>query len=622
MIRVIKLGFSICGALLCGFALVGARESPIVTSNKPGPAQPPLVDSVNRVQVYFHAHQDGWQLFMGDHAQVGLQTSTSVVFVYTTAGDRGEPPSFWQTRESAARAAVDAFIGPGEWECGQQPINGHSIHRCVKATAVSYDLRLPDCQMSAESYGGRGCIEDLRDGSRSKLAAVDGSATYTSWTDFYTTLRGIVDFESNRVKAPDVEVHAPDYERNVNAERVDHPDNLATADAVHAASRTRKWNLTWYMDYQTLSRPVNLTQEAHDLKRDAFIAYDDYMGAAGLGRTQYDADFQAWLWRTYSRSQVAGSAPESASVKPQPQPVSSARKVRPAPQSAPGNPQAPPLSGAGIDHNEKASNDTSHAQPSSRTDVYFHAHQDDWQLFMGDRASNSFQSATKVVFVYSTAGDAGENTKYWQTRENAARAAVDAINGGGEWSCGDQNINGHSIHRCVSGMAVEYDMRLPNCAMSGTGYFGRGCLGDLRDGSRPTLVALDSSATYTSWTDLTTTMRGIVAFESNDQRTAHVEVHAPDYNRTVNSDHIDNPDHVATGDAVHAATAGRRWNLNWYVDYNIKNLPINLTQAQHDIKLKAFYAYDNYMGAAGLGRNQYEADYQAWLWRTYYRSGP
>ncbi|HEY5021255.1 MAG TPA: hypothetical protein VII30_02085 [Gemmatimonadaceae bacterium] len=601
MIRFTNVGFPICGALVCGFALVAARESPTPASTRLRSAQPPfVVDVGDRVQVYFHAHQDGWELFMGDQAYAGLQTSTSVVFVYTTAGDSGDPPSYWQTRESGARAAVDAFIGPGEWECGQQPINGHSIHRCVKGTAVSYDLRLPDCQMSAESYGGRGCIGDLRDGSRSTLAAIDGSATYRSWTDFYTTLRGIVDFESNRQSAPYVEVHAPDYDRTVNANRVDHPDNLATADAVHAASRTRKWNLTWYMDYQTLSQPVNLTQSAHDVKRDAFYAYDNYMGVAGLGRTQYDADFQAWLWRTYSRSQMA----------------------QPAPPNAPGNRPAQPRSSTRIDLNETASSTTSHAPASGRTDIYFHAHQDDWQLFMGDRASNSFQLANKVVFVYSTAGDAGENTKYWQTRELAARAAVDAIIGGGAWSCGDQNINGHSIHRCVSGTAVEYDMRLPNCAMNGTGYFGRGCLGDLRDGTRSALVAVDSSATYTSWTDLTATMRGIVAFESNDQRAPQVEVHAPDYNRTVNSDHIDNPDHIATGDAVRAATAGRRWNLNWYVDYNTKNMPINVTQSQHDIKLKAFYAYDNYMGAAGLGRNQYEADYQAWLWRTYYRAGP
>jgi hypothetical protein len=353
------------------------------------------------------------------------------------------------------------------------------------------------------------------------------------------------------------------------------------------------------------------------------------MGVAGLGRTQYDADFQAWLWRTYSRSQMAQPAPPNATGNRQTQPGSTTpvnhegapnatshpQVAQPTPPNATGNRPTQPDSSARVNHNERAPNAISHPPLSSRTDVYFHAHQDDWQLFMGDRAFNSFQSANKVVFVYSTAGDAGENTNYWQTRELAARAAVDAISGGGPWSCGDQIINHHSIHRCVSGTAVEYDMRLPNCAMNGTGYFGRGCLGDLRDGSRSALVAVDSSATYTSWTDLTATMRGIVAFESNDQPAPQVEVHAPDYNRTANSDHID-------GDAVRAATAGRRWNLNWYVDYNTKNKPINVTQSQHDIKLKAFYAYDNFMGAAGLGRNQYEADYQAWLWRTYYRSGP
>ena len=269
-----------------------------------------------------------------------------------------------------------------------------------------------------------------------------------------------------------------------------------------------------------------------------------------------------------------------------------------------------------------SASDTTLTSLPTRTDVYIHAHQDDWQIFMGDRASNSFTEATKVVFVYSTAGDAGENTHYWQTRELAARAAVDAISSAGTWSCDAQTINRHALRRCVKGKAVSYDMRLPNCAMNSTGYFGRGCLGELRDGERSTLVALDGSATYTSWADLSKTVRGIVDFESDNQSAPYVEVNAPDYNRAVNSPHVDHPDHVATGDAVHAATAGRSWKMNWYVDYNTKNMPINVTQPVHDIKRDAFYAYDNYMGAAGLGRNQYESDYQTWLWRTYYRSGP
>jgi LmbE family N-acetylglucosaminyl deacetylase len=940
-------------AALLPLLLAGCEHAIPTETQKLVPVQPHFVVNIGeRAQFYFHAHQDDWQLFMGDQANTGLQTAGGVVFIYTTAGDSGDPPSYWQTRETAARVAVDALIGAGNWTCGQQVINGHSIHRCTKGKAAAYDMRLPNCPMSAESYNGRGCIGDLRNGSRATLAAIDGSTTYTSWTDLTNTLRGIVDYESNGQAAPYVEVHAPDYNRSVNADRIDHPDHLSTADAVHAAAGSRSWNISWYMDYQTQNQAANLTQAAHDIKQAAFYAYDNYMGAAGFGRDQYDASYQAWLWRTIFRSEIstpppppstptnlaaqvrsatridltwtastnttgyfverapdnngtagayalvatlqgssntsysntgltgtttywfrirafnatdvsgystainattllAPAAPSNLAAAPisttridlswtdnatnetayllerapdnsgtagtyaqiaslaagsvaysntglaantrywyrvramnatdtsayssaisastplgpaapsnlQAQAISASQinltwtdnttsetgftlerapdnngsagtfasiatlpvnavsysdasltqntrywyRVRsfnavdvsaysntanattpPLPPVAPSGLVASPVSSSRIDlawtdnsNNETAilveraldaggapgtfsqiaslaanttaysntgliastpywyrvratnsagnsaysnsSAATTPAAPSAHTDFYFHAHQDDWQLFMGDHAWSSVQSASKVVFVYSTAGDSGDPSTYWLTRETAARVSVDALIGAGSWSCGSQAINGHSIHRCVKGKAVSYDMRLPNCAMSMEGYNGRGCLSDLRDGGRSTLPAIDGSTTYTSWTDLANTMRGIVDFESNNQSAPYVQVNAPDYDRTVNVVRVDHPDHIATADAVQAAAASRTWDITWYQDYGTKTRAINLTQAQHDQKAASFLAYDNYMGNAGYGRNQYDSDYQNWLWRTYFR---
>jgi hypothetical protein len=133
-------------------------------------------------------------------------------------------------------------------------------------------------------------------------------------------------------------------------------------------------------------------------------------------------------------------------------------------------------------------------------------------------------------------------------------------------------------------------------------------------------VALDNSTTYTSWADLTATMRGVIDLEGNNLGAPYTEVNSPDYDRVANKPN--HPDHLSTGDLVHAAAGGRTWTTFWYIDYPTQNRPVNLTQVQHDIKRDVFYAYDNYMGAAGLGRNQFESDYQAWLWRTYYRQGP
>jgi len=262
------------------------------------------------IKVYVHAFQDDWELFMGDRAASGLQSTPNFAIIYATAGDGGNTTSWWQTRELAGKAAVDVLAGPGPWACAPFAINGHNIQRCGKGPAIVYDMRLPSCAMSGDGYAGRGCLGDLRDGFRSTLVALDGSATYTSWADLTATVRGIVDYESNNQSAPFVEVHSPDYDRVAN--KPNHPDHLSTADLVLAASGPRSWNISWYVDYATLSRPVNLSQAAHDIKRDIFYAYDNYMGAAGLGRAQYESEYQAWLWRTYYRTTVSVPPPPPA----------------------------------------------------------------------------------------------------------------------------------------------------------------------------------------------------------------------------------------------------------------------------------------------------------------------
>lgn len=907
-----------------------------------------IVNPGDYVKIYVHAHQDDWELFMGDRVVTGLQTVPNIVFVYTSAGDGNQGTAYWQYRERAVQQAMDAILGPGAWTCASQTIQTHPIWRCVKGGAAAYYMRLPDGAPSGEGYGGRGSMAMLRDGAQASLTAIDGSTTYTSWTDLHTTIRAIVDYESSNQSAPFVEVHAPEYDRATNIG--DHPDHLATADAVRAAAATRSWNLAWYLDYQTKNLAVNLTQAAHDSKQLSYYAYDNFMGAGGYGRGQWDPDVQAWLWRTYVRTSisipapppatptnlqalaasatrvdltwtdnatnetgyyverapdlagVAGTYAQVASIPAgsvaysntgltsatrywfrvrafnatdvsaysnganavtlllpaaptnlQGQALSTTRidltwtdnatnetgytverapdnagtagtfvsvaslaagataysntglnantrywyRVRavnatdvsayssslsvttltgPAapsglqaqatsatqiqltwvdntavetgytverapdnsgaagtfaaiatlaanavsysdasvsentrywyrvrafnavdvsaysglasattpqlPPAAPTNLQAQALSSSsnGLIWTDNANNEsgfliesapdnsgvagtfaqiasvgantvtftntllnpstrywyrvrayntaqnsaysnsasaTTLAPPTTRTDVYVHAHQDDWQLFMGDRAYNSVQIATKVVFVYTTAGDGGQNATWWQTRELAAQAGVDAFVGTGSWTCASQTVNSHAIRRCVHGKAVSYDMRLPDGATSGEGFNGHGSIAQLRDGVRSTLAALDASTTYTSWADLYNTVRGIIDLESGNLSAPYVEVHAPETNRTTNPG--DHSDHWATGDAVQQAAATRSWNISWYINYQIQYMTVNLTQAAHDLKQRAFYAYDNYMGAAGLGRNQWETDYQAWLWRTYYR---
>lgn len=944
-------------SILAGVALLISCDSSSVTDpsrpTAPAVQGPELaVTAGEYVKFYVHAHEDDWQLFMGNEAAAGLATVPNIVFIYTSAGDFNRGVSYMQYREQASQLSMDTLLGPGGWSCGSQLILNHSIHRCARGRAVAYYMRTPDGGQNGEGYGGRGSLAMLRDGAQSSITALDGSTTYTSWTDFYSTLRGIIDLESANQSSPFVEVHAPEYDRTTNIN--DHPDHWATADAIRTASNTRSWNMVWHIDYQTQFLPINLTQAQHDIEQRLFYAYDNYMGAGGFGRNQYESNYQAWLWRSYTRStvsvpptppaaptglqvsaasaslinlawtdnatnesaylverapdvagvpgtyaQVASIAVNSVSygdsglasstrywyrvrasntggnsaysnavstqtfLRPatptnvQGQSLSTTRidltwtdnatnetsyvverapdnagspgafasiasiaanstsysntdlsantrywyRVRaanatdtsisstpiqvatqagpPAPtnlaalaasattinltwtdnatvetgytvERAPDNagvpgtfasiatlpansvaysdasaapntrywyrvrdftstdvsayssqvsattPDVPPAAPSALQaqamtysridlqwvdnaNNESgflverapdnggvpgtftqisslAANSTSFSDvalisstrywyrvratnavqpsayagpvsattllaPTSLTHVYVHAHQDDWEVFMGEFAYASVQAASKVVFIYTTAGDGGQAASFWQTRELAAQAAVDAIFGSGGWTCAPQTVLSHTIRRCVKGSSVSYDMRLPDGATSGEGFAGHGSLSLLRDGGISSLAAIDGSTTYSSWSDFAATLGAIVDLESGSLGGPYVAVHAPEYDRTANGS--DHPDHLATGDAVQLAAASHTWSLSWHVGDQSQTMAVNLSQASHDQKVLSFYGYDNYMGVAGYGRNQYETNYQNWLWRDYFRStGP
>ncbi len=248
-------------------------------------------------------------------------------------------------------------------------------------------------------------------------------------------------------------------------------------------------------------------------------------------------------------------------------------------------------------------------------DVYVSPHEDDWQLFIGDRFAASARGTTqKVVLIYTSAGDGGRGSAYWNTREAASKASVDTIIGTASWTCAPQTVNAHPIRRCVKGKVISYYLRMPDGNLSGDG-FGFGSLELLQTG-QPT-SAIDGSTTYASWSDFTTTLRTIIAGEVGATTSPYVQVNAPEYDRAINLD--DHPDHLATGDAVRAAGQGQPWDQGWWVGYNTQNLPVNVSGAPLDFKDAEFLQYANVMGDAGYGSPWNEPSYQAWLKRTYVR---
>jgi hypothetical protein len=609
-------------------------------------------------QVFVFAHQDDWQLFLGSHV-AGHANATKLVFIYTTAGDAGRTaiqPDYWAVRETAANASVDSILPAGAWACASQVVNSHPIQRCTKANSVSYYMRLPDGNGEGQGYG-LGSLTLLRDAGQA-LTAIDGSTTYTSWTDLSSTVNAVIALESNNQSAPNVAVHAPEYNRGIN--NGDHADHHATGDLVKGASGGQVWDLSWFVGYRTVDMPVNLSAEEQATAWKVFMAYDAVVFARFNETLVGNSHAEAWTQRAYSRSEVSTGAPTPPPAAPTNIIVNvngpritalnwtdnatdeAFYKIERAPDlnGVPGAfTQVGTTSSSGFwEHTDAVpgvkswyrirgfsyhAGDGPYSAPALSDnifwDVYLTAHPDDWQLFFGNRAAQNMLNGAKVVVIFTTAGDAGSAVSlpaYWQARETASLAAFNSVTPAGPTTCAQQVVNGHPIKRCVKINAVSYFMRLPDGNGEGQGYGGRGSLEILRGGGAP-LSAIDNSTSYVNWADVITTVQGIVDQETNNGRGSRLRVHGFEWDREFNSS--DHSDHLASADLMKAAAGGHVWELSHYIGYQIGQMPANLSQDQIDLKMRVFLPYDSVMvqlmGETLIGTSSVED----WVRRTYFR---
>lgn len=152
-------------------------------------------------------------------------------------------------------------------------------------------------------------------------------------------------------------------------------------------------------------------------------------------------------------------------------------------------------------------------QPQS-VDVVIVAHQDDWQLFMGDVVARQVGLGNPVVFIYLTAGDNGRDSLYWATRERGALestrvAAGFAATDSAADQCSLANALEHAIRKCTMGNTESYFLRLPDGRRGGTGFasYSYQSLRKLRAKRMASISAVDGSTAYDSWADLMSTVR-------------------------------------------------------------------------------------------------------------------
>jgi hypothetical protein len=270
------------------------------------------------------------------------------------------------------------------------------------------------------------------------------------------------------------------------------------------------------------------------------------------------------------------------------------------------------------------------AAKPSKVDFYVVAHADDWQLFMGDRAYADIRDKHKVVFVYASAGDANLGADYWHTRESAANASAQFVVdlptadvvGRGTSACSTQQVGGHPLQRCVYGNTVSYFMRLPDGNLDGAGFENNRfqSLKKLREGGIDSIAALDGTSTYKGWADFHQTIREIIKTESDKRAPRDVSVHTQEHDPALTpSDHSD---HMMTGLAVAEAVKGTSLGARYYVGYDIKKRPPNLSSAASMYKSGVFMVYERTMQSKAQKTTFCElpVSYSSWLFRTYYRT--
>ena len=221
------------------------------------------------------------------------------------------------------------------------------------------------------------------------------------------------------------------------------------------------------------------------------------------------------------------------------------------------------------------------------TALAFVAHEDDDLLFMNPDIQNDIRAGYCTVTVYLTAGDAGNNTEYWQEREKGPRSAYSTMMGlssNDTWNVAHSTFAGHTVTTATNstGAATMIYLRLPDGGLQGDGFGNTGnrSLEMLGDGRISSLAALDGSATYTS-SGLISTLAAIVA------ATNPTVVRVQDA-RVGQGDHAD---HVSAGQFAQEALIGYAGTERAYRGYPIQNEPVNVTGADLTRKTAALLSY-------------------------------
>lgn len=255
--------------------------------------------------IYIVAHQDDWQLFMGDDVAVAVGDGTAATFIYLTAGDDGRDSTYWLTREQAAlestRIASGAYARGKATTCDRTRVTVHVIRRCSVGNTTSFFLRLPDGRRNGAGFArdGHQSLRKLRRKRITSLNAVDRSTVYANWPDLVATVDELAGAASTYSRPV---LYSTDPSITINPH--DHFDHRIAGLLVEEVRKRHDWPARYYVGYALASRAANRPAQLAQLKTAVFRAYDDVMiraNPAWSAYAEHPTFYAECMQRTYSR---------------------------------------------------------------------------------------------------------------------------------------------------------------------------------------------------------------------------------------------------------------------------------------------------------------------------------
>lgn len=257
---------------------------------------------------------------------------------------------------------------------------------------------------------------------------------------------------------------------------------------------------------------------------------------------------------------------------------------------------------------------------SKMVTFFIGAHQDDWQLFMTPTAYRDLiNSSAKVVFIYTTAGDAGKGTRWWQARRAGALGSVQFAKRKPIEYLAPQtfNANGHQVPWYEIDNSRSYFLNVPDGNVNGSGFSATGfeSLEKLYDDNRR-LNSLDDQSEYhtfyCSWDNLKATIKSIIDFESVVEVRDHSWINFLDPTRTLHSDH------TYTGKLIEETLSGNpKYRFAKYIGYPIKDMAENVSGTELIWKTGMYLTYNQLAFEMPDGEDHLSSSYLAWLFRQY-----